>query len=134
MSGQPTGRRKLVVFVPPEALEAVRDAVIGIAVYTVSGTEITGPNVRHAGLVCERLEGSGYVDYRIPRLLLVPGAYDVVAAIYDFSGSHPYDHVQNALRFEVESGNPYEENGIVSLGGEWSGDALRVIEARKQAG
>ncbi len=117
-----------------EARDVVRDVVLGFAVHTVSGTEITGPNVRHAGLVCERLEGSGYVDYRIPRLLLLPGAYDLVAAIYDFSGSHPYDHLQNALRFEVDAGNPYEENGVVSLGGEWSGDVLRVIEARKQAG
>jgi hypothetical protein len=80
------------------------------------------------------MEGRGYVDYRIPRCLLLPGAYDLVAAIYDFSGSHPYDHVQNALRFEIDAGTPYEENGVVSLGGEWSGDSLRVIEARKQAG
>ncbi len=116
------------------AHEPVREAVFGLAVHTNTGIEVTGPNLRHAGLVCERLEGTGYVDFRIPRLLLVPGAYDVVAVLYDFSCTHPYDHIQNALRFEVEAGTPYEENGIVSLGGEWSGAALRVIEARKQAG
>jgi ABC-2 type transport system ATP-binding protein len=117
-----------------DARDVVRDAILGFAVHTVAGTEVTGPNVRHAGLECESLEGRGYVDYRIPRCLLLPGAYDLVAAIYDFSGSHPYDHVQNALRFEIDAGNPYEENGVVSLGGEWAGDSLRVIEARKQAG
>jgi ABC-2 type transport system ATP-binding protein len=117
-----------------QARDDVRDAILGFAVHTVAGTEVTGPNVRHAGLECERLVGDGYVDYRIPRFLLLPGAYDLVAAIYDFSGSHPYDHVQNALRFEIDAGTPYEENGVVSLGGEWSGDSLRVIEARKQAG
>jgi ABC-2 type transport system ATP-binding protein len=116
------------------AREPVRDVIFGLAVHTVTGIEVTGPNVRQAGLVCERLEGTGHVDFRVRRLLLVPGAYDLVAVIYDFSATHPYDHVQNALRFEVEAGDPYEENGVVSLGGEWSGDALRVIEARKQAG
>jgi ABC-2 type transport system ATP-binding protein len=117
-----------------QARDDVRDAILGFAVHTVTGTEVTGPNVRHAGLECQRMVGHGYVDYRIPRCLLLPGAYDLVAAIYDFSGSHPYDHVQNALRFEIDAGTPYEENGLVSLGGEWSGDSLRVIEARKQAG
>ncbi len=108
--------------------------MFGLAVHTNTGIEVTGPNVRHAGLVAERVEGTGFVDFRVPRLLLVPGAYDLVAVVYDFSCTHPYDHIQNSLRFEVEAGNPYEENGIVSLGGEWSGESLRVIEARKWAG
>jgi ABC-type polysaccharide/polyol phosphate transport system ATPase subunit len=116
------------------AREPVVDAVFGLAVHTNTGIEVTGPNVRHAGLVAERVEGTGFVDFRVPRLLLVPGAYDLVAVVYDFSCTHPYDHIQNSLRFEVEAGNPYEENGIVSLGGEWSGASLRVIEARKWAG
>jgi ABC-2 type transport system ATP-binding protein len=116
------------------ANQPVPEVVLGLAVHSITGVEVSGPNIRHAGLVCERLEGNGYVDLRIPRLLLVPGAYDVTAALYDFDCTHPYDHVPNALRFDVDAGTPYEENGVVSLGGEWSGTALRVIRARKRAG
>ena len=112
----------------------VVDAVFGLAVHTNTGIEVTGPNVRHAGLVAERVEGTGFVDFRVPRLLLVPGAYDVVAVVYDFSCTHPYDHIQNSLRFEVEAGNPYEENGIVSLGGEWSGESLPRDRSPKVGG
>jgi ABC-2 type transport system ATP-binding protein len=117
-----------------DAPQSVHNAVIGLAVNTISGVEVSGPNTRNSGLVCERLEGRGFVEFRIPRVLLVPGAYEIVAVIYDFTCTHAYDHVQRALVFDVESGVPFEENGVVSLGGEWSGASLRAIEEERRAG
>jgi hypothetical protein len=58
--------------------------------------------------------------------MLVPGTYDVTAALFNYAITEPYDFRHRAFRFDVEFGEPHEENGVVSLGGEWTGDALGV--------
>ena len=116
------------------ATEPVRDVQFGTALNNIEGVAITGPNTRHAGLVIDCLEGRGSVEFRIPRLLLLPGGYDFTVAIYDLAALHAYDHVERMLRFDVEAGEPYEEVGVVSLGGVWEGDALRPADAHKRAG
>jgi ABC-2 type transport system ATP-binding protein len=116
------------------AKEPVADVMIGMAIETVAGAEVTGPNTRDAGLICDRLVGEGFVDFRIPRLMLLGGTYDVTAAVYSADGLHPFDHVPHLLRFDVDQGDPHEENGIVSLGGTWEGEALRALEIRERAG
>jgi ABC-2 type transport system ATP-binding protein len=116
-----------------QAREPVTDVMIGMAIETLEGVGITGPNTRDNGLVCDRLDGRGFVDLCIPRLMLLAGTYDVTAAIYSTDGSHPYDHVQRIMRFDVEHGEPFEENGVVSLGGTWEGAPLRALGARERA-
>ena len=116
------------------AKEPVRDVQFGTALNSIEGVAITGPNTRHAGLACERLEGRGFVEFRIPRLLLLPGGYNLTVAIYDLPALHAYDHVERMLRFDVEAGEPYEEVGVVSLGGVWEGQALSRPDAHKRAG
>jgi ABC-type polysaccharide/polyol phosphate transport system ATPase subunit len=116
------------------ATEPVRDVQFGTALNNIEGAAVTGPNTRHAGLLCRCLDGRGFVDYRIPRLLLLPGGYHFTVAIYDLAALHAYDHVERALRFDVEAGEPYEEVGVVSLGGAWEGEALSPPDAHQRAG
>jgi len=116
------------------ATEPVRDVQFGTALNNIEGVAVTGPNTRYAGMAIECLEGRGFVEYRIPRLLLVPGGYDFTVAIYDLAALHAYDHVQRAMRFDVEAGEPYEDVGVVSLGGVWEGHALRPVDSNKRAG
>jgi ABC-type polysaccharide/polyol phosphate transport system ATPase subunit len=100
--------------------------VFGMGVYTLNGVWLTGPNTREAELVPEQINGKGHVDLRVERLMLVPGTYDVTAALFNYAITEPYDFRHRAFRFDVEFGEPHEENGVVSLGGEWVGDALGV--------
>jgi ABC-type polysaccharide/polyol phosphate transport system ATPase subunit len=100
--------------------EPIEKPVFGLAVYSIEGTEVTGPNTRDADLVPDKIDGTGTVDLHVPRLLLLPGTYDLSAAIYDFTRSHPYDHRHRSVRFDVEVGDPREEHGFTSLGGSWS--------------
>jgi ABC-type polysaccharide/polyol phosphate transport system ATPase subunit len=95
--------------------------VFGLALYSIDGVHVTGPNTRDAGFVPDRLEGAGWVDLHVARLLLVPGIYDVSASLVDYSCLHIYDFRHRALRFDVERGEPEEQYGVTSLGGVWQG-------------
>jgi hypothetical protein len=105
-----------------------------MAVETLEGVTITGPNTGDARLVCDLEVGNGSIDLRIPRLMLLAGTYDVTAAIYSGDGLHPFDHVQHILRFDVDHGTPYEENGVVALGGSWEGACVRILQPEERAG
>ncbi|HEV3451070.1 MAG TPA: ABC transporter ATP-binding protein [Acidimicrobiia bacterium] len=100
--------------------EPVERPVFGFWIQRFDGAYVTAPNLRDADLVPEKVDGEGWVDYRVDRLLLLPGAYDLSAAVYDYTLNHPYDHRERTLRFDVEFGEPHEERGLVSFGGEWS--------------
>ena len=98
----------------------IEQPVFGMAIHTLDGMHVTGPNTREAECVPASLEGSGHVDLRVPRLLLLPGTYDISCAITDFATLHSFDYRHRAFRFDVEAGLPKESyGGVVSLGGEW---------------
>jgi ABC-type polysaccharide/polyol phosphate transport system ATPase subunit len=104
-----------------DAPTAVAKPVFGIGIATIEGHEITGPNTRDFddGDVPDVLEGTGYVDLRVSRLMLLQGTFDLTVAVYDFTRQHPIDHRHRLLRFDVVAGEPREGVGVVSLGGEW---------------
>jgi len=105
--------------------EPIERPVFGLAVYRLDGVHVTGPNTRDAGCVPDRIDGSGQVDLRIDRLLLVPGTYDLSASLYDYACVHAYDFRHRDFRFEVDHGEPREEFGVVSLGGKWDMDGAK---------
>lgn len=99
--------------------EPVERPVFGIALYSVEGIEITGPNIKDQDLVPDRIDGPGVVDFVVDRLMLLPGTYELSAACYDDTLQHPFDHRHRALRFDVEAGEPRERHGFVAIGGRW---------------
>ncbi len=107
--------------------EPVERPVFGMAVHSVVGVEVTGPNTKDAGQVPDRIDGRGVVELHVDRLLLLPGTYDLSGSVYDYSCQHPYDHRHRALRFDVEHGRPREEHGFMSLGGRWHVDAAQGV-------
>jgi ABC-type polysaccharide/polyol phosphate transport system ATPase subunit len=103
-----------------EMSRPIEKPVFGMAIHNVDGVHVTGPNTREADLIPEHLEGSGHVDLRVDRLLLVRGIYDVSAVLSDQAGLHVYDSQHRAFRFDVERGEPAEQDGVASLGGIWN--------------
>ena len=93
--------------------------VIGFAVHRIDGVHITGVNIREYGIVPDRLSGSGSFDYVIDRLPLLPGTYDISAAIQDNTYATTYDWWQNGCRFEVDPGVVHETEGVLSFLGTW---------------
>jgi ABC-type polysaccharide/polyol phosphate transport system ATPase subunit len=103
------------------AFEPIQRPVFGFSIHRIDGVDVTGPTARDPACVPDTLQGSGLMDLRVERLLLVPGTYDLSAAVTNFSLSHAYDHRHRTFRFDVEAGDPYEDFGVVSLGGRWDG-------------
>ena len=93
--------------------------VFGLAIHTIDGVHVTGPNTRDAGIVPERLVGSGSVDFHVDRLLLVQGIYDLSVSLADHALLQVYDFRHRSFRFDVEFGDPHEQYGIISLDGRW---------------
>ncbi len=102
--------------------EPIERPVFGLGVTTLSGVALAGPNTRDVEVIPEKINGTGVVEMAIERLLLLPGTYDLAASMYDYSCTHPYDHRQHALRFDVEQGEPFQQHGIVALDGRWTVD------------
>ncbi len=100
--------------------EPVARPVFGVAIHSLEGVHVTGPNTREAGLVPEKITGAGTVDLHVGRLLLLPGIYDISASLVDYTASHFYDFHQRSVRFDVDPGTPHESfGGVVSLDGGW---------------
>jgi ABC-type polysaccharide/polyol phosphate transport system ATPase subunit len=93
--------------------------VFGLAIETLEGIYVWASHTRDADYVPDWIEGSGTIEFAIPRLMLLPGTFDVSASIVDFSTVHVYDFLRHSYRFDVEHGTPRESGGVVSLGGSW---------------
>ena len=109
-----------------EMEKPIERPVFGLAIHTLDGTHVTGPNTRDADVIPDKLEGKGHVDLRIDRLLLVPGTYDITVSLYDYGVLHPFDFRHKVARFDVEHGTPRESYGVISLDGHWTIDKPHV--------
>ena len=93
--------------------------VFALTVHTLDGMVLTNPSTRNAGVVGDLLEGEGCVDLVVDALPLLPGTYDLSGEVIDQAGLHVHDHRHRLLRFDVESGNPRESGGLVTMRGQW---------------
>jgi ABC-2 type transport system ATP-binding protein len=108
------------------ATQSIDEPVFGIALHTLDGQHVTGPNTRDVELSTGVVSGEGHVDLAVPRLMLTPGTYELTVAAYDHSLVHAYDHREKVLRFDVSPGDPKDQFGIISLGGSWALDTIPV--------
>ena len=97
----------------------IEQPVFGIAISTLEGFQVTGPNSRDGDCVPQALQGRGHVDINFDPVMLLPGSYDLSVSLHDFAGLHAYDVRQNVLRFDVQRGPIGESAGVVSLGPKW---------------
>jgi ABC-type polysaccharide/polyol phosphate transport system ATPase subunit len=106
-----------------EADGPVEKPVFAAYIATVVGHPVTGPNTKDAGIVPDKLDGSGVVDIEFDELRLLPGTYDLTVVACDVSMLKEYDHRQNVARFDVERGAIREYWGVTSLSPRWRMDA-----------
>jgi ABC-2 type transport system ATP-binding protein len=98
-----------------------RRPVFGIGIYSMDGVLLTGPNLKDVDQIPDLIDRPGIVEIHVPRLMLLPGSYDVASGISDDAVLHIHDHWRKALRFDVRPGVPHEAvGGVVSLDPRWT--------------
>jgi ABC-type polysaccharide/polyol phosphate transport system ATPase subunit len=97
-----------------------------MALHTVDGFEVSAAASGEVGSPPAHA-GRGHVDFRVPELRLLPGAYDVSASLSDPSSGVTVDAHERAFRFLVEPGADHgSTGGVVDLGGRWDVDPVPV--------
>jgi ABC-type polysaccharide/polyol phosphate transport system ATPase subunit len=99
--------------------ERISTPVFGLALETLEGHYLWAHHSRDGEAVPEAIDGSGYVDLVIDRLMLQPGTFDLSASLNAYDCQHVFDYRRRTLRFDVETGRPRESGGPVALGGRW---------------
>lgn len=90
-----------------------QNIVVGLAIIDQFGVNISGPNSS-----LHKLQSNKEIVYKIPKLLLTPGDYRVVVAVFDEEVVEEYDHLEDGVNFTVVSKK--ELFGKVDMSGEWS--------------
>ncbi|MBK8987164.1 MAG: ABC transporter ATP-binding protein [Chloroflexi bacterium] len=114
-TGQP-----LIIEMTYQAHRPITEPEFGLAIYRRDGLQINGPNNQLAGLKMGIVGGSGVVRYEVTALPLMPGQYQVTAAIHDSRRSHAYDYHEKAYDFQVVVGGTPEIHGLVAFPAVWT--------------
>jgi ABC-type polysaccharide/polyol phosphate transport system ATPase subunit len=110
-SGQPVNIR-----IEYEANVLLRDIVVGIAVNHLHGHPMIATNTRRRNVTIDMAEGPQTATFHIDCFPLLEGMYDLTVAVSDHTEVHPFDHWQNALRFEVDQSGIYDGASVLTEG------------------
>ena len=91
--------------------------VFGVGFSGSDGQQIFGSNTDIDNVQISTLSSVGAVDFRIERIGVVDGNYDLDVAVHSQSG-YPYDYHKSVLRFSVRSDG--RTVGVYSLKREWT--------------
>lgn len=101
--------------------EPVKGAVFGTSIETRDGLFAWGIHGLDAGFVPQILpKGDGYVDVRIPRMMLRPNHYLLSASIQPPHLTTVIDALQKATSFEIITSPLMESGGVVALGAQFT--------------
>lgn len=99
--------------------EAKRDIfhpVVGIGLMDEDNASIIGPNTQESNFTTGTLNGQGYIAVTFKNNVLAPGMYSIRAAIFDRTGTVPYDFAENLLKIKVTG---KKRHGKVVLEPKW---------------
>jgi lipopolysaccharide transport system ATP-binding protein len=102
-----------------DAHDRIERPMFGVAIHNDQGVHISGPNTVFSDYPIPWIEGRGTIDYIIESLPLLEGTYFFSAAIYDHTGTHPYDHHQLKYVFRVRPGRVKERYGVFYIPSRW---------------
>lgn len=109
-----------------DTIKQIVAPVFEVKIARLGGAVVTAPSSRDANEVPATIDGSGTVDFLVRDLPLIPGPYVLHTEITGYHRKYVYDHVQNAVTFDVYAGPSSETEGLVTLRPEWklTGDGV----------
>jgi len=99
-----------------QAQVAMSGLTFGLGFVHESGATVSGPNSGRLGPFSVD-PGPGYVDFRVPDLLLQAGTYRISSSVVD--RGHVYDHAKEEWELRVR-GKADDEPGLTRLPGLWA--------------
>jgi hypothetical protein len=102
-----------------DAKEGIERPQFGLDIHRADGMHISGPNNVVHGRELPAIQGVGWFEYRIERLPLLQGKYELTTAIYDHEALHPFDHHHRMYVFNVLNGNVLEQEGGIQIPATW---------------
>lgn len=100
------------------SIESGQEFGVRVRVNHLHGTHLTTTSTRRAGTSFNTGNKSFSVRLKIPRINLLAGTFDASVTITDPTELHEYDHLEKAIRFDVDQASTLDD-GLVALGGEW---------------
>jgi len=110
--------KPLTVEIRYRAERCVERPVFGLAIHRSDGTHVTGPNTQFAGYEIPQIEGEGMVQYTVPCLPLLEGAYYLSVAVHNWEDTKMFDYHNRLYSFQIRPSEG-ERYGIITLRGEW---------------
>lgn len=98
----------------------IENPVFAITIGRLGGAIVTFPSSRDAGEVPATISGSGTVDVRLDDIALIPGPHVLHTEVTGFGRQHVFDHIQNAVSFDVLAGDVRETAGIMTMRPTWA--------------
>ena len=124
VDGQPTTHVRtgdtVVVRLHFASDETIENPVFAITIGRLGGAIVTFPSSRDTGEVPATISGSGTVEVRLADIALIPGPHVLHTEVTGFGRQHVFDHIQNAVSFDVLAGDVRETAGIMTMRPTWA--------------
>lgn len=117
-----------------DTMKQIVAPVFEVTIARLGGAVVTAPSTRDANQVPATIEGPGTVDFLVRDLPLVPGPYVLHTEVTGYHRKYVYDHLQNAVTFDVHAGPSAEVEGLVTLRPEWQLSGEGVLGRREPDG
>ena len=101
------------------AAEAINNPVFSLGFYDHNNFHLAGPRSHIDGFRVGRVEGAGWVDFRLARIPFRSGAFHVNAAVQDADASFLYDRRVREFWLQVSGEPDPRANGLLNLEGHW---------------
>ena len=115
----PETDKQLTIRVEYSAHVPVESLVVGLRITDLHGTNVWGTNTKRRAFEINKVFGSGFVDFTVPRFPLLAGTYDLTVALSDLSEVNEFDHWDKKIRFNVSQHVTFDE-GLSYVAGQWS--------------
>lgn len=96
--------------------------VFGVGITRADGLSVFGTNTDIDRVQLPEIQGSGTVEFDVPRIGLVEGSYTLDVAVHRVDG-YPYDYHKDVVHFSVRSDR--KEVGVASLRRGWIVNGVR---------
>lgn len=103
-----------------DAATGLQSPVFALRIESLTGAMVTFPCTRDVDLVPAELVGRGTIEIELRDLPLLPGPYVIHTEITGYGRQHVFDHLHQAVRFDVMTGDSQETGGFVTLRPNWT--------------